>query len=59
MKNGARDPLFAVQSFQFGRYLMIAGSRCGTQPLNLQGIWSQDIHPTWGSMADPASVGTL
>ena len=35
--------------FQFGRYLMIAGSRPGSLPLNLQGIWNQDMTPIWGS----------
>lgn len=35
--------------FQFGRYLMISGSRPGTQPLNLQGIWNKDMWPAWGS----------
>ena len=35
--------------FQYGRYLMIAGSRPGTQPLNLQGIWNNDLDPPWGS----------
>ena len=35
--------------FQYGRYLMISGSRPGTQPLNLQGIWNKDMWPAWGS----------
>jgi alpha-L-fucosidase 2 len=35
--------------FQFGRYLMIAGSRPGTQPLNLQGIWNNEVVPPWAS----------
>ncbi len=35
--------------FNFGRYLMISGSRPGTQPLNLQGIWNKDMWPAWGS----------
>ena len=35
--------------FLFGRYLMIAGSRPGSLPLNLQGIWNQDFAPIWGS----------
>ena len=35
--------------FQFGRYLMISGSRPGSLPLNLQGIWNQDFTPPWGS----------
>ncbi len=35
--------------FDFGRYLMISGSRPGTQPLNLQGIWNDSMWPAWGS----------
>ncbi|MCR5478190.1 MAG: glycoside hydrolase family 95 protein [Lachnospiraceae bacterium] len=35
--------------YNFGRYLMISGSRPGTQPLNLQGIWNEDMWPAWGS----------
>lgn len=46
---GTPDPLLAEQLFQFGRYLMIAGSRPGTQPLNLQGIWNDQLRPMWGS----------
>lgn len=38
-----------VRLFNFGRYLMISGSRPGSQPLNLQGIWNKDINPMWGS----------
>jgi alpha-L-fucosidase 2 len=35
--------------FNFGRYLMISASRPGTQPMNLQGIWNEDMWPAWGS----------
>ncbi|MGI5183247.1 glycoside hydrolase family 95 protein [Dactylosporangium sp. CA-152071] len=35
--------------FHLGRYLLIAGSRPGTQPLNLQGIWNADVRPGWSS----------
>ncbi len=35
--------------FQFGRYLLIASSRPGSLPSNLQGIWNQDLLPMWGS----------
>ncbi|MGJ7033296.1 glycoside hydrolase family 95 protein [Niabella hirudinis] len=35
--------------FQYGRYLMIAGSRQGGQPLNLQGIWNDKVIPPWAS----------
>ncbi len=34
--------------FNFGRYLMISGSRKGTLPLNLQGIWNENMWPAWG-----------
>ncbi len=34
--------------FNYGRYLMISGSRPGTLPLNLQGIWNKDMWPAWG-----------
>lgn len=35
--------------FQYGRYLMISGSRPGTQPLNLQGIWNKEVRAPWSS----------
>ena len=35
--------------FQYGRYLMIASSRPGGLPANLQGIWNRHIQPPWGS----------
>jgi len=43
------DSALAAMYFQFGRYLMISGSRPGAQPLNLQGIWNKDIIPPWAS----------
>lgn len=43
------DPALAALCFQFGRYLLIAGSRPGTQPLNLQGIWNDQVIPPWAS----------
>ncbi|MDR2764932.1 MAG: glycoside hydrolase family 95 protein, partial [Tannerella sp.] len=33
--------------FQYGRYLMISGSRPGGQPLNLQGMWNDQVIPPW------------
>lgn len=33
----------------FGRYLMIASSRPGTQATNLQGIWNDNPVPPWSS----------
>lgn len=35
--------------FNFGRYLTIAGSREGSQAMNLQGIWNHMINPPWSS----------
>ena len=35
--------------FQYGRYLLIASSRRGTQAANLQGIWNHDPIPPWWS----------
>lgn len=43
------DPSMAALSYQFGRYLMIASSRQGTQPANLQGIWNDNMNPAWDS----------
>jgi alpha-L-fucosidase 2 len=43
------DEGLAALFFQFGRYLMIAGSRPGGQPLNLQGIWNNLVQPPWAS----------
>ena len=41
---GARDVLF-----QYGRYLLIASSRPGGLPANLQGIWNDSMRPPWSS----------
>jgi alpha-L-fucosidase 2 len=43
------DPIMASLTYQFGRYLLIASSRVGTQPTNLQGIWNEDMNPSWDS----------
>ena len=43
------DPAMSALSYQFGRYLMIASSRPGTQPANLQGIWNDNMNPSWDS----------
>ncbi len=34
--------------FNFARYLMISASRQGTQPLNFQGIWNEEMNPYCG-----------
>jgi len=43
------DPALATLFFQFGRYLMIASSRPGGQPANLQGLWNDLMRPPWDS----------
>jgi alpha-L-fucosidase 2 len=49
VRGGAADPGLAATYFQYGRYLLIASSRPGTQPANLQGLWNDDVNPAWGS----------
>jgi alpha-L-fucosidase 2 len=49
VRKGAVDPGLAATYFQYGRYLLIASSRPGTQPANLQGLWNDDVSPAWGS----------
>ena len=43
------EPELAALYFQYGRYLLIASSRPGTQAANLQGIWNQDVPPPWSA----------
>ncbi|KAB8145522.1 glycoside hydrolase family 95 protein [Chloroflexia bacterium SDU3-3] len=43
------DPALAALLFQYGRYLLIASSRPGSQPANLQGIWNDMVRPPWSS----------
>jgi alpha-L-fucosidase 2 len=35
--------------FQYGRYLLIASSRAGSLPANLQGVWNDSNDPPWQS----------
>ena len=43
------DPGLLALYFQYGRYLLIASSRPGSQPANLQGIWNDQVRPPWSS----------
>ena len=65
-----RDPALVALFYQFGRYLLIACSRPGSQPANLQGIWNEELAPPWDSKytcnintqmnywpAEPAALG--
>ena len=43
------DGSFAAVIFQYGRYLLMASSRPGSPPANLQGIWNDDVRPPWSA----------
>ncbi len=48
-ERGELDPALPALLFNYGRYLTIAASREGTQPMNLQGIWNPDFDAPWNS----------
>lgn len=43
------DPSLLLLAYNYGRYLLIASSRPGTLPANLQGIWNDRLKPSWDS----------
>ncbi len=43
------DPALVALVFQYGRYLLVASSRPGGQPANLQGLWNEDVRPPWSA----------
>ena len=49
IREGAVDPGLEELLFQYGRYLLIASSRPGTNPANLQGLWNQHIQAPWNA----------
>lgn len=49
LKSGEEDKGLYCLYFHYNRYLMIASSRIGSQPSNLQGIWSDSTRPVWSS----------
>ncbi len=48
-KTGAPDPELEATIYQYGRYVLISGSRPGNLPVNLQGIWNDKVHAPWAS----------
>ncbi len=46
---GNPDPNFVALLHQYGRYLLIACSRPGSQAANLQGVWNDSKQPAWES----------
>ena len=49
LRRGEEDPGLMALYFQFGRYLLLASSRPGTLPANLQGIWCDHIQAPWNA----------
>lgn len=47
--NAALDRSLEATYFQFGRYLLIASSRAGSLPANLQGVWNNSTTPPWNA----------
>lgn len=46
-RKGAKDTYLEELYYQFGRYLLIASSRPGNLPANLQGIWHNNVDGPW------------
>jgi alpha-L-fucosidase 2 len=49
IRRGGADSGLVELLVQYGRYLLIASSRPGTQPANLQGIWNEDVRAPWSA----------
>jgi alpha-L-fucosidase 2 len=47
--NAAADRELEQLYFDYGRYLLIASSRAGSLPANLQGVWNHHATPPWNS----------
>jgi len=46
-RKGVKDLGFETLYYQYGRYLLIASSRPGNLPANLQGIWHNNVDGPW------------
>lgn len=46
-RKGTADNQLEELYYQFGRYLLIASSRAGNMPANLQGIWHNNVDGPW------------
>lgn len=47
LRGGGKDPQFTAQYFQYGRYLLLAGSRAGTMAFNNHNLWLDDLKGRW------------
>ncbi|MEU4410915.1 glycoside hydrolase N-terminal domain-containing protein [Streptosporangium sp. NPDC023963] len=45
----ADDRALEAMFFAYGRYLLIASSREGSLPANLQGVWNNSTNPPWSA----------
>ncbi len=53
LRRGENDPALVTQFFQYGRYLLIAGSRADSPlPTNLQGLWNDNLACNMGWTCD-------
>lgn len=49
VKNGNDEKALTELLYNYGKYMIISGSRKGGQALNLQGIWNNSVRPPWSS----------
>lgn len=49
VKNGGDETALCELFYNYGKYMIVSGSRKGGQPLNLQGIWNDSVRPPWSS----------
>jgi alpha-L-fucosidase 2 len=47
--DAAPDRALEQLYFNYGRYLLIASSRAGSLPANLQGVWNDKAEPPWNA----------
>ncbi|WP_285774063.1 glycoside hydrolase N-terminal domain-containing protein [Microtetraspora sp. NBRC 13810] len=47
--SSADDRALEAMFFAYGRYLLIASSRDGSLPANLQGVWNNSTNPPWSA----------
>ncbi|WP_438493449.1 glycosyl hydrolase family 95 catalytic domain-containing protein [Streptomyces asiaticus] len=45
----AQDRALEALFYQYGRYLLMASSRPGSLPANLQGVWNDSTSPPWSA----------
>jgi alpha-L-fucosidase 2 len=47
--NGTSDPFLESLMLDYSRHLLISSSREGALPANLQGRWTEQLHPSWSA----------